>query len=57
MYVAITRAKEHLYLLYPIDIFDRESGMVLGSPSRFLDSVHEPIAGRFALLPEGDAEA
>jgi hypothetical protein len=31
--------------------------MVLGSPSRFLDSVHEPIAGRFALLPEGDAEA
>jgi DNA helicase-2/ATP-dependent DNA helicase PcrA len=55
MYVAITRAKEHLYLLYPIDIFDRESGMVLGSPSRFLDSVHEPIAGRFALLPEGDS--
>jgi hypothetical protein len=28
---------------------------VLGSPSRFLDSVHEPIAGRFALLPEGDS--
>jgi len=57
MYVAITRAKEHLYLLYPIDIFDRESGMVLGSPSRFLDSVEEQIAGRFALLPDGDDQA
>ena len=57
IYVAITRAKEHLYLLYPIDIFDRESGMVLGSPSRFLDSVEEQIAGRFALLPDGDEQA
>ena len=55
--MAITRAKEHLYLLYPIDIFDRESGMVLGSPSRFLDSVEEQIAGRFALLPDGDEQA
>lgn len=57
MYVAITRAKEHLYMLYPIDIFDRESGMVLGSPSRFLDPIQEQIAGRFALLPEGDDQA
>ena len=37
LYVAVTRAKEHLYLSYPIDIFDRATGMVLGKPSRFVE--------------------
>ncbi|MFN8543889.1 MAG: ATP-dependent helicase [Candidatus Binatia bacterium] len=45
LYVAVTRAKEHLYLTYPIDIYDRSSGMVLGKPSRFVDGLPE------ALLP------
>jgi DNA helicase-2/ATP-dependent DNA helicase PcrA len=39
LYVAVTRAKEHLYLSYPIDVYDRSSGMVLGQPSRFVDGL------------------
>ena len=36
MYVACTRAKEHLFITYPINIYDRESGLVLSKPSRFI---------------------
>jgi DNA helicase-2/ATP-dependent DNA helicase PcrA len=39
LYVAATRAKEHLYLTYPINVYDRSSGMVLSKPSRFLDRI------------------
>jgi ATP-dependent DNA helicase UvrD/PcrA len=39
LYVAVTRAKEHLYLTYPIDIYDRSTGLVLGQPSRFVDGL------------------
>jgi DNA helicase II / ATP-dependent DNA helicase PcrA len=46
LYVAVTRAKDYLYLTYPIDVFDRVSGMVLGKPSRFIEGLP---AG---LLPE-----
>src|SRR6185503_21061631 len=34
-YVAITRAKQNLYLTCPVNVFDRMSGMVLSKPSRF----------------------
>jgi DNA helicase-2/ATP-dependent DNA helicase PcrA len=43
LYVAVTRAKDHLYLTYPIDIYDRSTGMVLGKPSRFVDGVDEDV--------------
>jgi DNA helicase-2/ATP-dependent DNA helicase PcrA len=43
LYVAVTRAKQHLYLSYPIDIYDRSSGMVLGQPSRFVEGLPEGI--------------
>lgn len=36
MYVACTRAKEHLFIAYPINVYDRESGMLLSKPSRFI---------------------
>ncbi len=39
MYVACTRAKEHLFITYPINIYDRETGMILTKPSRFLDGL------------------
>ncbi|MCS6808496.1 MAG: ATP-dependent helicase [Bacteroidota bacterium] len=51
-YVACTRAKERLFITYPINIFDRESGMVLSKVSRFLDGVDETIAERYILLRE-----
>ena len=43
MYVACTRAKENLFITYPVNIYDRESGMVLSKPSRFLDGLNEKL--------------
>ncbi|HTK82313.1 MAG TPA: 3'-5' exonuclease, partial [Bacteroidota bacterium] len=43
MYVACTRAKEHLFITYPINVYDRESGMVLTKRSRFLDGLDEKL--------------
>jgi DNA helicase-2/ATP-dependent DNA helicase PcrA len=37
MYVAATRARERLYFIYPEQIFDRSSGMLLSRPSRFIE--------------------
>lgn len=36
MYVACTRAKENLFITYPINVYDRESGLILSKPSRFI---------------------
>src|SRR5437667_2201055 len=52
LYVAVTRAKEHLYLSYPIDIYDRSSGMVLGQPSRFLADLPERVLGGLQVVDE-----
>ncbi len=37
MYVAATRARERLYFIYPQQVFDRSSGMLLSRPSRFIE--------------------
>jgi DNA helicase-2/ATP-dependent DNA helicase PcrA len=39
MYVACTRAKDHLFITYPANVYDRESGLILTKPSRFLDGL------------------
>jgi DNA helicase-2/ATP-dependent DNA helicase PcrA len=39
MYVASTRARDELYLSYPIHMFDRSFGFVMGRVSRFLEDV------------------
>lgn len=43
MYVACTRAKEHLFITYPVNIYDRETGMVLTKRSRFLEGLDEKL--------------
>jgi DNA helicase-2/ATP-dependent DNA helicase PcrA len=43
MYVACTRARDHLFITYPINIYDRESGMVLSKPSRFIAGLPENL--------------
>jgi DNA helicase-2/ATP-dependent DNA helicase PcrA len=43
MYVACTRAKENLVITYPINIYDRESGMILTKPSRFIQGISENL--------------
>lgn len=52
MYVAATRAKSDLYITYPIDMFDRATGMVLSKPSRFLDDIDETLIERWIIEKE-----
>ncbi len=52
MYVAVTRAKENLFISYPINIFDRSTGMVLCKPSRFLEDVPRRILTPVFLMEE-----
>jgi DNA helicase II / ATP-dependent DNA helicase PcrA len=56
LYVAVTRAKEHLYLSYPIDIYDRATGMVLGKPSRFVEGFPPTILRGLQVVEEFDFE-
>jgi DNA helicase-2/ATP-dependent DNA helicase PcrA len=52
-YVSVTRAKRHLYLTYPTNVFDRGSGMILSKPSRFLDPVLPGQLDQLVLMEEG----
>ncbi|HKP01286.1 MAG TPA: ATP-dependent helicase [Nitrospiraceae bacterium] len=52
-YVAVTRAKRHLFLTYPINVFDKGSGMLLSKPSRFLDPVTPALLDQLVLVEEG----
>ena len=52
MYVAVTRAKQHLYLSYPINMYDRAAGMVLSKPSRFLDGIPREVLRPMQLVEE-----
>jgi len=56
-YVAITRAKRHLYLTYPINVYDKSTGLVLSKPSRFLDEVAAGLLDTWALVEEGGSHA
>ncbi|MDY6954317.1 MAG: hypothetical protein SWE60_22660, partial [Thermodesulfobacteriota bacterium] len=52
MYVAATRAKERLYFTYPIDIYDRGTGMVLSRPSRFIEDIPSDVLQPWSLLTD-----
>ncbi|MBQ3640577.1 ATP-dependent helicase [bacterium] len=49
MYVAVTRAKTHLAITYPIDMYDYASNMVLSKPSRFLDGISQDIIEKWVI--------
>ena len=53
-YVAITRAKQNLYVSYPVNVFDRASGMVLSKPSRFIEEVRLDCLDTWSLIDEDD---
>jgi DNA helicase-2/ATP-dependent DNA helicase PcrA len=55
LYVACTRAKDGLFLTYPIDVYDRASGFVLGRPSRFLDGFDATVLEPVFAVEEFDA--
>lgn len=52
MYVACTRAKEYLFITYPINIYDRETGVVLSKPSRFLEGLDEKLLEKWVIATE-----
>jgi DNA helicase-2/ATP-dependent DNA helicase PcrA len=39
LYVAVTRAKHHLFLTYPINVYDKMTGAVLSKPTRYFDHI------------------
>lgn len=51
-YVASTRAKDNLYITYPTNIFDSESGFVLSKHSRFIDDADETTYDTYTLIEE-----
>ena len=52
MYVASTRAKQNLYISYPMNIFDRRTGFTISKPSQFLATLNENIAESWLLKEE-----
>jgi DNA helicase-2/ATP-dependent DNA helicase PcrA len=52
LYVAVTRAKRYLFLTYPMNVYDKTSGMLLSKPSRFLDHVSSDFVDTLALVEE-----
>ena len=44
MYVASTRAKQNLFITYPMNIYDREAGKTLSKPSRFISEMNTDLA-------------
>lgn len=44
MYVAATRAKQNLFITYPMNIYDREAGKTLSKPSRFISAITKDLA-------------
>ncbi len=52
MYVASTRAKQNLFVTYPMNMFDREAGMTLSKPSRFISEMKPELAEGWLLDDE-----
>ncbi|HJU05355.1 MAG TPA: ATP-dependent helicase [Nitrospiraceae bacterium] len=52
-YVAVTRAKRHLFLTYPVNVYDKATGSILSKPSRFLDDVPASLMDTWSLVEEG----
>lgn len=52
IYVATTRAKDYLWISYPINIYDRESGSILSEPSRFIANLDNDLVDKY-IVSEG----
>ncbi len=52
MYVASTRAKQNLFITYPMNIYDREAGITLSKPSRFISEINSDLAEGWLLEEE-----
>lgn len=54
MYVAATRARENLFITYPLNIYDRVSGEILSKPSRFIREIPGELFDGWALVDRRD---
>ncbi len=52
MYVASTRAKNNLFITYPMNLYDREAGTTLSKPSRFISEITSDLAEGWLLEEE-----
>lgn len=52
MYVASTRAKNNLFITYPMNLYDREAGTTLSKPSRFISEITPDLAEGWLLEEE-----
>ncbi|MDH5669424.1 MAG: ATP-dependent helicase [Nitrospira sp.] len=55
-YVSVTRAKRYVFMTYPINVYDKASGMLLSKPTRFLDHVSSDLLDVLALVEESGQE-
>jgi len=52
LYVAATRAKENLFVTYPMRVYDRTTGMVLSRPSQFIEGISEELLEPMSVIDE-----
>ena len=55
LYVAVTRAKQFLYLTFPVQVYDKITGSVLSKPSRFLDDVPASLVEPWSVVEHGES--
>ncbi|MGH7806244.1 MAG: ATP-dependent helicase, partial [Candidatus Binatia bacterium] len=51
-YVAVTRAKDQLYLSYPAQYYDRVAGLSFARPTRFVEDLPEAVLAPVAVVEE-----
>jgi DNA helicase II / ATP-dependent DNA helicase PcrA len=49
MYVSVTRAKQNLFITFPMNLFDRQAGVTLSKPSRFISELNSDLADGFLI--------
>ena len=54
LYVAVTRAKQFLYLTFPVQVYDKITGSVLSKPSRFLDDVSASLVESWSVVEDSE---
>ncbi len=52
LYVAATRAKQNLFITYPIKIFDRSLQTILSRPCQFIDGIPDQLLEPMTLVDE-----
>jgi DNA helicase-2/ATP-dependent DNA helicase PcrA len=55
LYVAATRAKQNLFISYPIKIFDRGLRMILSRPSQFIEGISDDMLEPVTLVDEEES--